>query len=88
MGLPELVTHDLDQYEALALKLATTPALLADIRARLAANRTTSPLFDTTLFCRHLESAYRTMWETQQRGEPPTDFSVAQHFTSPCGIDT
>lgn len=78
VGLPELITYDLDDYEALALKLATTPALLADIRARLASNRTTSPLFDTEQFCRHLETAYRTMWERQQRGEPPADLWVAQ----------
>ena len=76
VDLPELVTHSLEEYEALALKLATTPAMLAGIRAKLAANRTTCPLFDTDRFRRHIEAAYVTMWERYQRGEPPESFAV------------
>jgi predicted O-linked N-acetylglucosamine transferase (SPINDLY family) len=76
VGLPELVTHTPDDYEALALKLATDAGLLAGIRAKLAENRTTHPLFDTERFTRHLESAYTTMWERHQRGEPPASFAV------------
>jgi predicted O-linked N-acetylglucosamine transferase (SPINDLY family) len=76
IGLPELVTHTLEDYEALALKLATDVELLAGIRAKLAQNRTTHPLFDTERFTRHLESAYLTMWERRQRGEPPAGFAV------------
>ena len=77
VGLPELVTYSLDEYEALALKLATTPALLADIRTRLAENRTSAPLFDTGRFTRHLEAAYGAMWVRHQRGEAPATFRVA-----------
>jgi predicted O-linked N-acetylglucosamine transferase (SPINDLY family) len=78
IGLPELIAYNLEEYEALALKLATSPAMLADIRAKLARNRTTHPLFDTDRFRRHIESAYITMWERVQRGEPPVSFAV-QH---------
>jgi protein O-GlcNAc transferase len=77
VGLPELITDSLDAYEALALKLARDPALLASFRHRLARNRETFPLFDTARFTRHLESAYTAMWERQQRGEPPESFAVA-----------
>jgi len=76
IGLPELITYNLADYEALAHKLATRPAILSDIRARLARNRATSPLFDTDRFRRHIESAYITMWERHQRGAPPATFSV------------
>jgi len=76
VGLPELITRSLEEYEALALKLATTPAMLAHVKARLARNRTTHPLFDTDRFRRHLEFAYVTMWERHQRGEPPGSFAV------------
>src|SRR5207253_6816244 len=71
VGLPELITHRLEDYEALALQLATIPTLLSAIRAKLAQNRTSYPLFDTDRFRRHIESAYLTMWERYQRGEPP-----------------
>ena len=76
VGLPELVTASLAEYEALALKLARDEGLLAELRARLQRNRASVALFDTDRFRRHLESAYRTMWETWQRGEPPRSFDV------------
>ena len=76
VGLPDLITYSMEDYEALALKLATTPAMLSELRARLARNRTTHPLFDTDRFRRHIEAAYITMWERVQRGEPPVSFAV------------
>ncbi|MBX9709402.1 MAG: tetratricopeptide repeat protein [Xanthobacteraceae bacterium] len=76
-GLPELVTTSLEDYEALALKLAGDPALLASIKAKLAANnRPASPLFNTARYTRHLEAAYTTMWRRAQNGEAPTSFTV------------
>ena len=76
VGLPELVTHSLDEYEALAVKLAHDQARLAALKARLAQNRGTMPLFDTPRYAQGLEAAYRTMWERCQRGEPPASFAV------------
>jgi predicted O-linked N-acetylglucosamine transferase (SPINDLY family) len=75
-GLPELVTSDLVEYEALALRLATDAELLRGFRHRLEQNRSTHPLFDTDRFRRHIESAYTTMWEIRRRGESPRSFSV------------
>lgn len=65
-GLPDLVTNSLDDYEALALKLATHPDLLSDVKARLAQNRRTTALFDTPAFCRNLEAIYTAMWRQSQ----------------------
>ena len=76
IGLPELVTHGLEEYEALALRLARDASLLANIKAKLACNRDTYPLFNSKRFTRHLEAAYTTMWEIWQRGESPRSFSV------------
>ena len=75
-GLPELVTGSLEDYEALAVRLASDPDTLRDIRERLAVNRKTSPLFNTDRFRRHIESAFTTMWETAERGERPAAFAV------------
>jgi predicted O-linked N-acetylglucosamine transferase (SPINDLY family) len=50
---------------------------MAALRAKLARNRLTFPLFDTDRFRRNIESAYETMWERYQRGEPPASFAVA-----------
>ena len=38
----------------------------------------TYPLFDTDRFRRHIESAYVTMYERYQRGEPPHSFAVPE----------
>ncbi len=71
VGLPELVTHSLADYEALGLRLARAPAELAALRARLASNRATAPLFDTPRFVRHLETAYEAMWRIHAAGGAP-----------------
>ncbi len=76
VGLPELVTNSLEEYQALALKLATDRDLLRSIRRKLEINRATAPLFDTARLCRHLEAAYQIMWGRYGRGEPPASFSV------------
>jgi predicted O-linked N-acetylglucosamine transferase (SPINDLY family) len=76
IGLPELVTTSLEDYEALALKLATDPGLLASIRTKLAAQRMTTPLFDTERFTRNLEALYLKMWQRAQAGEAPTSLSL------------
>ncbi|MCC7347255.1 MAG: tetratricopeptide repeat protein [Variibacter sp.] len=77
VGLPDMVTTTADDYEALALRLATEPHALTQARESLARNRTTQPLFDTKRFTRHMEQAYVTMWERHQRGEAPAGFAVA-----------
>jgi len=77
VSLPELVTQSLDEYESWALRLATDAPLLRGFRQRLERNLLECPLFATDRFCRHIETAYTTMWELWQRGEKPRSFSVA-----------
>ena len=75
IGLPELVTHSLPEYVALALKLATTPGMLVELKARLASN--THALFDTDRFRRHIEAAYIGMCERSRRGDASESFCVS-----------
>jgi protein O-GlcNAc transferase len=76
IGLPELMKTSLQEYEEMALRLAREPDLLADLRARLQANRRTSRLFDGGQFARSLEQAYLTMWEIYASGQSPRAFAV------------
>jgi predicted O-linked N-acetylglucosamine transferase (SPINDLY family) len=76
IGLEELVTESLDDYEGLALALAQDPERLAKVKAKLAANRLTHPLFDIPRLTGHLETAYRMMWENYAAGNPPRTFEV------------
>jgi predicted O-linked N-acetylglucosamine transferase (SPINDLY family) len=56
IGLPELITNSLGEYELLALNLAEAPDLLPSIRQKLWENRLSRPLFDSGGFCRAIET--------------------------------
>src|SRR5262249_30197183 len=76
VGMPELITDSLEEYERLALRLAQEPALLRSFKIRLAENRDRCVLFNTKRFTRHIETAYLTMWERHRKEEPPIGFAV------------
>lgn len=78
VGVPELITRSVGEYEALALQLAQTPGLCGEFRARLLAGRETSSLFDGERFARNVEKAYLTMWQIHARGEAPRAFVVEE----------
>jgi predicted O-linked N-acetylglucosamine transferase (SPINDLY family) len=76
VGLPELISENLAQYEALAVQLASQPQRLAALRERLAANRATAALFDTRRFTRNLERAYAQILQRHRDGLPPDHIEV------------
>ena len=76
VGLPELITDNLVEYEARAAELSSEPAKLAAIRRRLTKNRLSAPLFDSRRFTRHLEAGYQTMWGRYQAGLEPEHIFV------------
>jgi protein O-GlcNAc transferase len=78
VGLPELVTHSLEDYENIALRLATNPNELTNIRSKLERNRTAEPLYNTELFRQHIEAAYIEMWKKHQNNELPTHIMISQ----------
>jgi predicted O-linked N-acetylglucosamine transferase (SPINDLY family) len=71
IGLPELVTTCLADYQALALELATVPQRLASLRQRLTANRHTQPLFDMARFTRALDDLLHSAWENRSSPSNP-----------------
>jgi predicted O-linked N-acetylglucosamine transferase (SPINDLY family) len=66
IGLPELITYAHNEYQSLALELATNLEKLASIRQKLDRNRITYPLFNTELFARSIEDSYTQMWKRHQ----------------------
>ena len=69
--VPELITFTQEEYEALAVELATNPKKLMTIRQKLEKNRMTTPLFDTKRFTRHIEEAYTEMYDRYHADLPP-----------------
>ena len=79
IGLPELATHSEEDYESLALALATDSERLAKIRQTLADNRLSTPLFDTELFTKHLEDGYQQVYQRYYDGKLPEAIFVPEH---------
>jgi predicted O-linked N-acetylglucosamine transferase (SPINDLY family) len=77
IGLPGLVTKTLEDYERTAVELASSPEKLALVKAKLASNRSTAPLFDTKLFTQHLETGYQAMVDRYRAGREPDHIEVA-----------
>ncbi len=76
VGLAEMITRDTAEYEALAIAIGRDANRAAALKAKLAAALPTAPLFDTPRFTRHLEGAYRMMWQRHAAGLPPEGFAV------------
>ena len=76
VGLPELITHDEQSFVDLAIKLGENRGALQSIKEKLATNLQDTPLFDTQLFCKHLEMAYQEMYSHYLQELPPTDIYV------------
>ena len=76
MGLPELITSSLGEFQNLAVQLARQREQLHEIRQRLISNRNTAPLFDTLRFVGNLEKAFNQMWEIYCNGDTPRHLEV------------
>lgn len=84
VGLPELITTSLAEYESLAVGLATDKKKLSNIRQQIMENRTASPLFDTERSTKNLERAYRKMWDIYKAGEEPRVIRVVDYSQATC----
>ena len=58
-NLADLITHNLEDYETLAYRIATDPDLLEQLRTRLTRAHDHAPMFDSAAFARGLEALYQ-----------------------------
>jgi protein O-GlcNAc transferase len=77
VGLPELIARKLEDYEAMAVRMARSPDELSAVKAKLVKNRLIKPLFDTARFTTDLETAYKNMWQIHLNGEAPRQIQVS-----------
>lgn len=78
IGLPELVASSAAAYEQIALDLAHNPVLMTAMKAKLAANRNTAPLFDSSRFARHIEVGFEAAHDRHRNGLEPDHIKVAR----------
>jgi predicted O-linked N-acetylglucosamine transferase (SPINDLY family) len=63
VGIPDLIAETADDYVSAAIALANDLRRLLDLRKSLRGMVLASPLTDNITFTRHLEAAYRLMWQ-------------------------
>jgi len=63
VGLPEWIAQSEEDYNRIATEWAHDLPRLAELRATLRPRMQVSPLTDASRFARHIETAYRTMWQ-------------------------
>jgi predicted O-linked N-acetylglucosamine transferase (SPINDLY family) len=76
IGLPELIAETAEDYRALALRLSRDRSVISMLKAKLAVNRLSAPLFDSRRFTRHLEAAYEAIWRRKLDGLPPDHVDI------------
>ncbi len=77
INLPELITKNKKDYEALALELATKPKKLSLIKEKLLANRLSQPLFNTEQYTKFLEDGYKQAYQNYLIGHDPQNIIVS-----------
>lgn len=68
VGLSDLITYTLADYESQLLALVSNPTELDRIRKQLAENVSHAPVFDTPRFTRHLEKGLQMVTKRQRAG--------------------
>lgn len=78
-GMPELVTHDWDEYIARASGLASDLQSLSTIRTHLRRILLESPVCNGEKFAGHLADALRAIWQRYCDGKAPAGLSFTEH---------
>ena len=76
IGLEELITTSLEQYEQLAVSLAEDSEKLFAMRRHIENNRETCALFDTARWVKNMESGLLSAWKRHETGSLPDHIDV------------
>ena len=71
VNLPEMIVANQEEYESLAIELGNNPKKLKMIREKLVDDLPNTPLYNTRLFAKNIESAYKTMFDRYHQGLTP-----------------
>ena len=76
MLLPELVGADPDDMVRIATRIGTDASYRAQLRAKIAVNRLSAPLFDTARYARNFERGIELMVQRYREGLPVAHIDV------------
>ena len=78
IGLPELIVQSEEEFIDLASKLGQDARALQLLKEKLSQNLTSTALFNTKIFCGHLEAAYQEMHQAYMQDLAPADIYINQ----------
>tara|TARA_Y100000590_G_scaffold326674_1_gene370765 strand:+ start:131 stop:2200 length:2070 start_codon:yes stop_codon:yes gene_type:complete len=76
INLDELITNSEKDYENLAVEFALNPKKLSNIKKKLSINIGKEPLFNTKLFTKNIESAYKQIYQRYKNNLPTTNIEI------------
>lgn len=76
VGLDDLITQSIEDYEALICELIEDKEKLKSIKTRLNNNIKTQPLFDSERYAKDFENAMKNIYKIHQNKEQPRDIYV------------
>ena len=76
VGLPEMITNSIENYEALAIELALNEDKLNQNREKLIDNKYRCALFNTKKYVKDLESIYEEMFKRHSKSAPLDHISL------------
>jgi predicted O-linked N-acetylglucosamine transferase (SPINDLY family) len=71
LNLPELIAHSISEYESMAIELAKSPPKLKAVKSKLFSAKLEKSLFNTEVFARNLECAYKSAHLRHLEGKTP-----------------
>jgi predicted O-linked N-acetylglucosamine transferase (SPINDLY family) len=71
LGMNELITSNIKDYESLAIFLGNNPLKLKEIKNKLIRNMKTSNVFNIKIYTSNLEKAYKLTYERNQKNLKP-----------------
>ena len=78
IGHPELITKNLQEYKNLAIRLAKNKNEIKKIQISLKEKILSSELFNSILFTKNLEKAYKHMYKNYYSGLSPIDIYIQE----------
>jgi predicted O-linked N-acetylglucosamine transferase (SPINDLY family) len=76
VGLSNLITKSLDEYERLAIQFASKEKNIIDIKNKLYNNLKSSSLFNTEIFTSNMEKAYKEIYERYKSNLKPDNIVI------------
>ena len=78
IGLDELITYNIKDYESLAVDISKNKNKINGIRNKLKRNKLSMPLFNTKEFTRNIENAYSVIYQKYLKGEKIEDIKLGK----------